>query len=275
MEILISIFISIALMELYAWLDPLAKWLVDQVAKKLPEDRQADFTEQFMADLATLPNSVAKVYFAFRDCTLSAQNIYQGVYREKFLSMADDFDALFNKMSLFDQSIEVSTAQARSNFQSSSAFISAVDQSLETLRRSQRQDDPDAETAIHHFQALSSPAVGILSTIQAGFEQRHARFDGLMDRLRERLARAIEAKENVRRRMLDDDKPLDDNDIELVSSFNERVNDIGAIRDQYNAEAGSPDDLPDIPAFPASFVTQVEAIVEALQAAVRVVKRPR
>jgi hypothetical protein len=75
MEILISILIGIFLMELYAWLDRLAKWLVERVARELPEDRQAEFTEQFMADLATLPNSVAKVYFAFRDCTLSTHNI--------------------------------------------------------------------------------------------------------------------------------------------------------------------------------------------------------
>jgi hypothetical protein len=275
MEILISIFIGVALMELYAWLDPLAKWLVDRVAKKLPEDRRADFTEQFMADLATLPNSVAKVYFAFRDCTLAAQNIYQNVYREKFLSMADDFDSTNNMMRLWDQSLETSKSRARSEFRSSSAFISAVDRSLEGLRRNQRQDDPDAETAIHQFQTLSSPVVGILSTRQANIEQRYARLDGLMDRLREPRARAFEANENIRRRMLDD-KPLDDSDVELVvSSFNERLGEIRAIQQEYNAEAGSAGDLPDIPAFPENFVTKAKAIVEALEAAVRVVKRPR
>jgi hypothetical protein len=274
MEILISIVIGIALMELYAWLDPLAKWLVDRVAKNLPEDRRADFTEQFMADLATLPNSVAKVYFAFRDCTLAAQHIYQNVYREKYLSVADDFDSLFNKMSLCDQTIETSRAQARSKLRLSLEFVSAVDRSLEGLRRNQRQDDPDAETAIHHFQALSSPVVGTLSTILANVEQRHARLEGLMDRLREPLARAFEANENLRRRMLDD-KPLDDNDTELVSSFNERLHDVSVIQQEYNAEAGNSDDLPGIPAFPENFGTKAKAIVEALQAAAQVVKRPR
>jgi hypothetical protein len=106
MEVLISILIGIALMELYAWLDLLAKWLVNRVAKKLPKDRQADFTEQFMADLATLPNSAAKVYFAFRDCTLAAESIYQAVYRESVLSAADNFDSFCSKMSQFDQAIE-------------------------------------------------------------------------------------------------------------------------------------------------------------------------
>ena len=103
------------------------------------------------------------------------------------------------------------------------------------------------------------------------FEQRHARFDGLVDRLRVPLARAFDASENIRRRMLDD-KPLDDNDAELVSTFNERLDDIRAIRD---ANDGSSDDLPDVPNLPANFGIQAKAIVEALRAAVRVVKRPK
>jgi hypothetical protein len=274
MEILISIFVGFALMELYAWLDPLAKWLVDHVAKDLPEDQRADFTEQFLADLATLPNSIAKVYFAFRDCTLASHNIRQAVYRKTFLSRADSFDDLYDKVNQFDQFIETSKAQVRSNLRSSFELISSVDQSLEGLRRCQRRDDPDAETAIHHFQALSSPVVGVISTIKAGLEQRFVRIGGFADQLPEPMATAFEASENVRRRMLDD-KPLDDDDAELLSSFNERLNEIHAIHDAYIDEANSSGDLPDIPAFPANFVTQVEAIVEALQAAVRVVKRPR
>jgi hypothetical protein len=271
MEILISIFIGIALMELYAWLDPIAEWLVYRVAKGLPEDRRADFTEQFIADLATLPNSVAKVYFAFRDCTLATQNIYQCIYRETFLSMADNFDSVYNKLSLFDQSIETSKARARSEFRLSSAFISAVDRSLEGLRRNQRQDDPDAETAIHHFQALSLPVVGVLSTIIESFEQRHARLAGLIDRLREPLAKAFEANQKLRSRMLNDE-PLDDNAVEMSTSFTETLCEITAIINEFKAD--SFDDLPSIPKFPENFGTKAKAIVEALEAAVRVVKRP-
>ena len=273
MGILISIFISIALMELYAWLDPLAKWLVDHVAKDLPEDQRADFTEQFVADLATLPNSVAKVYFAFRDCTLEARNIQQAVYRNTYLSVADAFDSFYDRLSLVEQTIETQKALVRSNLRSSLEFVSAVDQTFEALRRNQRQHDSDAETAIHHCQALSSPVLGTISAIKANFEQRHARIEGLMDRLREPLARSFEASENIRRRMLDD-KPLDDNDDddELLSPLNEEIN---AIQVAYNAYANSYGDLPDSPAFPENFGAKVTVIAEALQAAARVVKRPK
>jgi len=201
-------------------------------------------------------------------------NIYQEVYREKFLSIADNFDSVYNEMSLFDQSMETSKAQMRSELRSSSAFISSVERSMELLRRNQRQDDLDAEAAIHHFQALSSPVVGVLSTIIAGMEQRHARIDGIMDRLRGPLARALEVTENIRRRMLDE-KPIDDIDNKLLSSFTERLHDISVIQQECNAEAHSTDDLPDIPAFPENFV-KAKAIVEALEAAAaQVVKRPK
>jgi hypothetical protein len=149
-----------------------------------------------------------------------------------------------------------------------------VDQSLEALRRNQRPDDLDAETAIHHCQALSAPVVGVVSTIRTGFDQRHARIDGLLDQLREPLAKASEANENIRRRMLDD-KPLDDNDDELLSSFTKMLNEIRAIQDKYNAETNSSGALPDIPAFPENFGTKSKAIAEAFEAAAQVVKRPR
>ncbi|HTF72811.1 MAG TPA: hypothetical protein VK620_00410 [Bradyrhizobium sp.] len=190
------------------------------------------------------------------------------------MSIADNFDSVYNEMSLFDQNMETSKAQMRSELRSSSAFISSVERSMELLRRNQRQDDLDAEAAIHHFQALSSPVVGVLSTIIAGMEKRHARIDGIMDRLRGPLAKALEVTENIRRRMLDE-KPIDDIDNKLLSSFTERLHDISVIQQECNAEAHSTDDLPDIPAFPENFV-KAKAIVEALEAAAaQVVKRPK
>jgi hypothetical protein len=127
-------------------------------------------------------------------------------------------------------------------------------------------------TVIHHCQALSSPVVSAISTIRAGFDQRHANIDGLLDRLREPLARASEANENLRRRMLDE-KPLDESDDQLLSSFVKMLNELRAIQDEYIAKNG-PSDLPDIPAFPENFGAKAKEIAEAIAIAVRVVKRP-
>ena len=144
---------------------------------------------------------------------------------------------------------------------------------MELLRRKQRQNDPDAEAAIHHFQALSSPVIDVLSARIAGMEQRQARVDSIMDRLRGPLTRALEVSENIRRRMLDN-KSIDDDDTELLSSFNERLQDFRVVQLECKAEAHT-DDLPDIPAFPENFVIDAKAIVEALEAAAQVVKRPK
>jgi hypothetical protein len=243
MEILISTIIGLALIELYAWLGPLAKWLVHQVAKRLPEARRADFVEQFTADLETLPNSIAKVLFAFRDCTLAARNIYENIYRETLLSLADRNDAIFGKLTLLDHSIATSKAQTQTNFQPYLAFISAMDNSLEALRRSQRQDDPDAEAAIHQFETLCSPIVGTLSTIQTKTAQKFAKIGDLSDRLREPLARLFEVNENVRRRA-HDDKPIDDSDFELASSLQKRIDVIMAIIKEYKTDFDSSAVLP-------------------------------
>jgi hypothetical protein len=272
MEILISLFIGIFLMELYAWLDPLAKWLVERVAKELPEDRQAEFTEQFMADLATLPNSVAKVYFAFRDCTMAAETIYQSVYRDAFLFMADDLDSAIEKLCHADQRVETAKAQLQLNFRSSTAFISTVDRSLATLRGYQRQDDREAQIAIDRFQAISSPVVGVLSAIHAKFEQRHHRLHDFVGRLRDPVAKAIEASEKIRRRVLDE-KPLDDDDGLLVDLFLERIEQVAAVCSEHNADEGLPDDLSDVPAIPDDLGVQLKTIVEAFRAAAQVVKR--
>jgi hypothetical protein len=274
MEILISvsisIFIGILLMELYAWLDPLAKWLVERVAKTLPHDRQADFKEQFIADLATLPNSIAKVYFALRDCTLAAQSIYQAVYREGCLSLVDDLDDMVEALNRANRLLEATGIDFES-----AEFISVVDQSLTSLRRHQQQDDCEAQVAIDHFQTLSSPVVHAFSAIQAHFERRHERFVSFFERLREPLARATEISEKVRRRMLDE-KPLSDDDMPQLSSLSERSREFTATLLEYNAQKEhSPGDFSDVPAFPVDVSAQLEKIVEAFQAAARVVKRPK
>jgi hypothetical protein len=271
MEILISILIAFALMEIYAWLDPLAKRLVEQASKKLPEDRRADFTEQVTADLATLPNSLSKVFFAFRDCTLAAEAICQEVRRESFLAVADNFDSLVSQMNDANRALETAKAMAESKFRLTSAFVSIVDQSLAALRQRQQQNDADAETAINHFQAVSSPVVSKLSTIHDTFERKHAKLRGIMDRLCQPVARGIEANENIRRRALDD-RPFGDDDGELLSLLNQRLQDI---RNAYNEHGAESDDTFEILDFPVNLSAQVEPITDALKAAVRAVKRPR
>jgi hypothetical protein len=152
--------------------------------------------------------------------------------------------------------------------------FSAVDNSLGALRRSQRQHDPNAEAAIHQFETLCSPIVGTLSTIQTKTAQKFAKIDDLSDRLREPLARLFEVNENVRRRALDD-KPIDNSDLELASSLQERIDVIMAIMTEYKADFDSSGGLTDIPKWPVNIVAEAGAISEALRVAVQVVQRPR
>jgi hypothetical protein len=264
MEILISILTGILLMELYAWLDPLAKWLVERVAEKLPDECQAAFEEQFMADLAAFPNSFAKVYFAFRNCTMAAQNINEEVRRARLLALADTFEDLAEKVNGFVRQID-SQKVSHNNYD---PFISTVKESLARLRGLQQQDDREAKIAIDRFQALSSPVVDVLSTIQV----RLAEKQDLLDRLREDLVRNIEIYETIRRRILDEN-PLKDN-TKLWRLFEKRIKEMSAVSSGHMA-ALSKALSDDVPTVPHDFSGRLKAISEAHQSAAQAVKRSK
>ena len=107
MEILISIFVGAVLIEAYAWLDPLAKWLVRRAARQLPEENRDAFTEQFTADVDAMPNSVFKLAFALRNCTLAVNDICQEIARDEFEFVADKFEPiLIRQMGMIDGMLE-------------------------------------------------------------------------------------------------------------------------------------------------------------------------
>jgi hypothetical protein len=255
MEILISIFTGILLMELYAWLDPLAKWLVERVAKKLPDECQAAFKEQFMADLAAFPNSFAKVYFAFCNCTMAAQNIYEEVYRENMLSLSDD---LVDVVRLIDLKVSLKDYDP---------YISVMDKTLATLRRHQQPDDHEAKVAIDRFQAVISPVVAVLSAVQDF--QKQDRMQDRIGRLRDARVSVIEVNEAIRRRVLDE-KPLDEDDKKLVTLVHERLK-----KTRAKLDGLLPIDLSDIPTIPDDFDAQLKATLEALLSAAQAVQRSK
>jgi hypothetical protein len=273
MEILISLVTGIVLMEVYVWLDPLSIWLVRRVAKTLPEETRAEFVEQFTADLATLPNSISKVYFAFRDCTLAANSIRQAVVREAALTLADEYKSTYNEMGLLHQSLGELRAATFSKLGKDVQFVSTIDQCLETLRRKQRRDDLEAQTAVQHFEALSLPVSNKIRTLETAFEQKHEKLSALTDALHKTMTNALEASEKIRWRMLDEN-PLEDTDLELLlSAFHNMLKEIGPIQAAYRIELTSYASL--ISNFPANFATEAHAIVEALQAAAQLVIHPK
>jgi hypothetical protein len=264
MEIVISALIGLALIELYAWLDPFAKWLVRQVAKKLPANLQADFVEQFTADLDALPHSVAKVFFAIRDGTLSANSIYDAAYREAITSVADKFDSTLKKMSDAEASLEQARAAFKLNWNSPLKFVTAVDESLRIMRERQRENDVEAKVAIENFESVSAPMIGYFSATEATFEQT-------ITAIETRLIRMIEPYAKVREKLRDrlqDPNPFDASDEELIK-YAAKV-----CQEQLStASISTVAPSPNFPQPPTDLTAQLQAASDASEAASQAIIR--
>lgn len=271
MEVLISFVTGIILIEAYVWLDPLSIWLVRRVAKELPKHRQAEFIEQFTADLATLPNSIAKVYFAFRDCTLVANSIKEAVYRETALSLVDQFAIYYDRMIGLNQNFAEAEVALQKNLGPSVKFITTVNRCLETLQCGPRHDELEVQAAVNHLQDLSLPLIDKVSTIKAGFEKEQARIANVLHRLDEPMSKGLRVSQDIRRRMLNE-TPLDDDDAELLDAFLAIANEISSVQAVYGR---SSNDLSNIPAFPKDYQIKAAAIIEAARAAMKLATRKK
>jgi hypothetical protein len=209
MEILISLVVGIVLMEIYAWLDPLAIWLVRRATKELSDDRRDEFVSQFEADLATVPNSFVKVYLVLRDCVLPIKDIEEAMLREEIAELADSFGGAIDKIGGIDKTLERTADDLSSSARRESEIVDRYNGLLERLRT--LQQGQEAKAAVDYVLALSPSLTEDLSEFRAALKRYQAFLLNAATSLREPLARAEEILDRIRRRLLDE-KPLDDDD---------------------------------------------------------------
>jgi hypothetical protein len=267
MEILISILVSllvgVALMEVYAWLNPLARWLVGRAARQLPDEHRDAFTELWTADLENIPNSLAKIIFAYRHCTLAVRAVCDEIRRDKLQSMVEESELYVNDVwRVIEDNVERSRSLLQQSERALPALVSELNRSLEDLQNQQPQN-PDAQNAIDRCRVLSPPVKGLLSDWHARLRQDVAVFEDFVTRLREPLTRASEATIRLKKRLLDD-KPIDSDDAQLLKALSAQLHDVRGAFDGFDKEEFL--DAPDVS--PA-----LATIVEAFQAATRAVKQ--
>jgi hypothetical protein len=231
MEILISTLIGWALMEAHAWLDPLAKWLVRRAAQQLPEGNREEFTEQFMADVAALPNSIFKVVFAFRNCTLAIKDIEQAILRDTFDSVADGCQEYLNSLNgRIDELLKRSTSLLQRSETSATKFKKALDNGMQHLRQ-QKQD-----AAIERLVVVGQPATEKLFEYHAQLKEYHAFVSKFAVDLRDAVAGVADVGAQMKKR-LDDERPLDDDDLGLLQLVDDRVETLASLIDAYREDA--------------------------------------
>jgi hypothetical protein len=261
MEILISLFAGAALIEAYAWMDPLARWLVRRAAQQLPEENRAAFTEQFTADVDAMPNSMFKLAFALRNCTLAINDIHQEIVRDQFESVADEFELFIDEMGRIDGILDQSRDLLRRSDTSQSNLSSMLGHCLDRLQ--QHPQKHYAQNAIERFRALSPPAEKQFSHYHELLERNHVVVTTFVGGVREALARAADAQLRLRNRLLDA-RPIDEGDLELLTSLVVRLDDINTAFDNNPLDLEPP---------PADILSALEAATEAFKVAAREVKQ--
>jgi hypothetical protein len=232
MEILKSVIIGVALREVYAWLDPLAMWLLRRAAQELPEDRQEEFLSQFEADLATVPNSVVKVFLVLRDCVLPIRDIQQTMVRDKFARVADKSEELVERANTrADLLLRKSGALAERSERTSSRMMSTLDASLKAFQGLKYNDE--TEKAVARCQALKGPLTQELHMYHARVAQHHDLFAQLAANMSGPLARVADAERLIRLRLLDE-RPIDDDDFELLQSVDASLDELGLTLDSFD-----------------------------------------
>lgn len=267
MEILISTLIGIVLVEAYAWLDPLARWLVRRAGQQLPEESREELTEQFLADVDALPNSVFKVVFAFRNCTMAINDINEAVYRDTFESIVDGYDSFIDRMmSKRDRIVAQSKDIVQCGETSGGQLISTLNSCLGRLEK--LDQGRHAVSAIEHARELSPLVAQHVSDYNSRLAQRHdliSRFDA---NLRTALTRLSNAQSEIKRRLRDDTR-IGENDIELLETLLDRLTAVSGVLDVLKE-----DRLYDFDP-PKDMLPAVKAASEAIKVAAHTIKEAR
>lgn len=93
MELVITIAIGVFLMEAYAWLPKISKWLVERAVCRVCAEDQERRREEWNADLDALPNSLAKLVHAVSNCG-AAHRINTDIFEAK----RDEMDGLLKDL---------------------------------------------------------------------------------------------------------------------------------------------------------------------------------
>jgi hypothetical protein len=93
MELLISIIIGVVIIEAYAWLPALCRWLVERAVSHLPTEDQERCREEWKASLETLPNTAVRLAHAL-SFILAARKVTAEFWEETFEELNTTVDEL-------------------------------------------------------------------------------------------------------------------------------------------------------------------------------------
>jgi hypothetical protein len=169
-------------------------------------------------------------------------------------------------MSDAEASLEQVRAAFKLKWNSPLKFVTAVDESLRTMRERQRENDVEAKVAIENFGSVSAPIIEYFSATEATFEQTVTAIETRLIRIIEPYAKVREVFTKLRDR-LQDPKPFDAGDEELIAHAAK------VCQEQLSTASISTVASPNFPQRPTDLTAQLQATSDAAEAASQAIIR--
>jgi hypothetical protein len=151
MEIIISILIGVLIMEGYAWLDAVSKWLLERAVRQISPEDQDRCREEWRADLDAMPNTVVKLIYAWKNFSTDVADKINADCYEAMLNRSNEmFDNIIDAHRRCCERFEVLKLVHSNSLSSQEELRHSLAQgALELTTREQRISNPQAAESAH------------------------------------------------------------------------------------------------------------------------------
>lgn len=190
-SIVISMIVGALLIEGYAWLPRLSKWMIERAVRRLRIEDQARCREEWAAGMNDFPNTIV--------CLVQAMSLFNSaaeINEEAFRTRFDDLDDLLGKVRCQRDSIAERMQTATNDLQSTTAtFHKTADEFLFELGSIKEPitDLPSGEQALGEMASIESSTLTLVKAVDKSQEL----LDISLRIARSRLERIRESVESI------------------------------------------------------------------------------
>jgi hypothetical protein len=211
MELLISILVGVVMVEAYAWLPEMCRWLLKSAVSRLPSEVQERCREEWTEGLETLPNTAVRLLHAMSH-VFGARRI-RARHRQEHLKQ---LDAAIGSLSGYQRGLQGKLDMLAADDQELPAHGTTEDKGLEVERARAKEilasDEAKREIALEvivcFLQAKLGPPLAnallekALGTKRVSFSERAAQSMAQLHRLNAILRKHLAIFEDLRKRQL-------------------------------------------------------------------------
>ena len=202
MELLISVVIGVLIVEGYAWLPTISKWLVNLAVRRLPTEYQERYREEWTAHLDDLPNTLVRLIHALSlNCRRVANEIKIDLFEARCDEAEYELDQLYNSHHEILNAMGYLKAQATGQIDSVKLFfdtelpelLSALGESKGSHDHAQQQMlSEHLQTSVKSVAKFSSTLRKALTRVYEITEVQIERLSNMVEQADGRIERFLE-----------------------------------------------------------------------------------